>query len=184
MDMEADQGLDLSADLDLDTEVDVEDGPAAPPVPPNTPAAPGSTVTPIPANTNNTAANSTDLNTTVPVDEDDAAMLQQAMMHDGKAGSIKPILPVRRGEQSANEQLAQLEAERIKVQKAWEQRAEDEQRTAEATEQLALKAMGQLPPVQKFVIANPGAIKKDEMFVEAGTDKQDVKAGCNSTKSI
>lgn len=164
---------------------------AAPPVPA------GAAPTPIPAPAvnatagvnataaaaNGTAAANATAAAPIPVDEEDAAMIQNALVHDGRTGAIKPILPDRKNAAASAAELEASAKRAAEVQANWNRRAEDEQRTQEATNNLALKAMGLLPPVEKHVVAATGAMVPDTDAVLAGTDMQgaDASAGCNQT---
>jgi len=165
-------------------EAEAEDAPAAP-----APAA----VTPVPAPTLDAngapvapAASEPPkhpLEAVVPVDATDKAILMNIIMHDGRYGAVKPILVPRRGDTEAILSVETLAAAEAKKSAEWAQRAADEQRLTEATEQAYLKAIGKLPPVEKFVIATNGPMAPGSAFVPAGSDMQQVgiAAGCNST---
>jgi len=116
------------------------------------------------------------------LDDDDKARVAYNIIHDGRAGSIKPLLPARKGEVAANTQLANIEIANRNVAKDWERRADDEIRAEEARANLALKAQGLLPPPVKFVIAGNGKMKKRNPFVWAGSDKQDAAVGAGCAK--
>jgi len=115
------------------------------------------------------------------LDMNDTQRVMYLALHDGRQGSVKPIIPPRKGEANATKELAEIEAEKVKKQQSWEQRAADEQRTQETAEHEILKAAGMLPPPVKHVTPEIGIPNPNLPTVPAGTDLEPPKPACNTT---